>query len=178
MLGFCQGKDDLEHNKQLADKFFSELQAIEASGSYYVASINRHFRFEIIYVMDMKAQWCVCDNGGASYIVRFFCNHCPCRPESRHFESYLKCGDCVRRAIDRAGKICRHHEEWTEDMIKLKNQMIIDQPWKAHWAFVFPKSSSKAEEWKLFAKQVLNLSVGPNPSGEKCKDEVRKVLRQ
>jgi hypothetical protein len=52
--------------------------------------------------------------------------------------------------------------------------MIIDQPWKAHWAFVFPKSSSKAEEWKLFAQQVLNLSVGPNPSGEKCKDKIRK----
>jgi hypothetical protein len=29
MLGFCQGKDDLVHNKQLADEFFSELHDIE-----------------------------------------------------------------------------------------------------------------------------------------------------
>ena len=71
MLGFCQGKDDLEHNHRLADKFFKELQQIENVGSYFVESINKHFVFEIIYVMDLKAQWCICGNGGASYNVRY-----------------------------------------------------------------------------------------------------------
>ena len=76
MLGFCQGDDNLEHNKRLANVFFKELQQIEKDGYYYMAEIDKYFRFEIIYVMDLKAQWLVCESGGASYCVRFFCNHC------------------------------------------------------------------------------------------------------
>jgi hypothetical protein len=74
MLGFCQGDDNLEHNKRLADVFFKELQQMEKDGHYYIAEIDKYFIFEIIYVMDLKAQWIVCNSGGASYCVRFFCN--------------------------------------------------------------------------------------------------------
>ena len=90
MLGFCQGKDDLVHNKQLADEFFSELHDIEGKnkGYFYMANLDRYFAFTIIYIMDMKAIWTVCGSGGGSYHVRFFCNHCPCRPPIRHCPSY------------------------------------------------------------------------------------------
>jgi hypothetical protein len=69
MLGFCQGDDNLEHNKRLANVFFKELQQIEKDGYHYITSLNKYFVLEIIYVMDMKAQWLVCESGGASYCV-------------------------------------------------------------------------------------------------------------
>jgi len=34
MLGFCQGDDNLEHNKRLADVFFKGLQQMERDGQY------------------------------------------------------------------------------------------------------------------------------------------------
>ena len=94
MLGFCQGDDNLEHNKRLADKFFKELHKVEKDAQYYIESLDKYFLFEIIYVMDMKAQWLRCQSGGASYNVRYFCNHCPCRPETRHFPTYVRCDSC------------------------------------------------------------------------------------
>ena len=111
MLGFCQGDDNLAHNKRLADVFFKELHKMEKDGYYYMPDLNKYFMFEIIYVMDLKAQWLCCESGGASYCVRFFCNHCPCRPESRHFPSYRRCPHCVANHPPEIGKICRHSED-------------------------------------------------------------------
>jgi hypothetical protein len=42
MLGFCQGKDDLVHNKELAAEFFSEGKN---NGYFYTASLNKYFAF-------------------------------------------------------------------------------------------------------------------------------------
>lgn len=56
MFGFCQGNDNLEHNKWLANVLFEELQQIKKDGYYYVAEVEKYFIFEIIYVMDLKAQ--------------------------------------------------------------------------------------------------------------------------
>ena len=56
MLGFCQGDDNLVHNKRLAEVFFKELHTMEKDGYYFVPQLDKYFIFEIIYVMDSKAQ--------------------------------------------------------------------------------------------------------------------------
>jgi len=48
MLGFCQGDDNLEHNKRLADVFFKELHKMEEEEFYYIPELNKYFLFEII----------------------------------------------------------------------------------------------------------------------------------
>ena len=57
MLDFCQGDDNLVHNKRLAEVFFKELHAMEKGGYYFIPQLNKYFIFEIIYVMDLKSQW-------------------------------------------------------------------------------------------------------------------------
>ena len=56
MLGFCQGDDNLAHNKRLADVFFKELHKVEEDGHYYISELDNYFLFEVIYVMALKAQ--------------------------------------------------------------------------------------------------------------------------
>jgi hypothetical protein len=157
MLGFCQGEDNLEHNKRLAGIFFKELQQIEKDGFFHHVGLNKYFIFEIIYVMDLKAQWLCCENGGASYNVRFFCNHCPCRPDSRHFPSYERCVHCQRHHPDKSKKICRHSSDWTEAMIDEISDREIKYPQRTAWAFHVPKSSDDAATWKSFVIEVLGL---------------------
>jgi hypothetical protein len=155
MLGFCQGDDNLEHNKRLADVFFKELQQMENDGRYYIAEIDKYFIFEIIYVMDLKAQWIVCNSGGASYCVRFFCNHCCFRPETRHFPSYRSCPQCVSRFGPEEGKICRHSEEWTEEMIDTISDWEIEHSERTYWSLNIPNSSDNAQTWKTFVTMIL-----------------------
>ncbi len=59
-------------------------------------------------------------------------------------------------------------------MVVETNQVAVDNPKKANWAFIFPKANNRADEWQKFAVDVLSLPLGPNTSGEKCKDEIRK----
>ncbi len=40
MLGFCQGDDNLAHNKRLADVFFKELQKIEQVPAHDGSSVR------------------------------------------------------------------------------------------------------------------------------------------
>jgi hypothetical protein len=146
MFGFCQGEDDLEHNQRLSDKFFKELQAIGSTGHYFVESINRYFKFEIIYVMDMKAQWLVCGNGGSSYNVYYFCNHCPCRPTTRHFPAHVRCVYCERYHPIAEGKFCRHQPEWTEEDITRLSQVCFDSPHRLGWSVTAPRSDALVAE--------------------------------
>jgi len=176
MLGFCQGDDDLEHNKRLADKFFKELQKIEKDGHFYVEQVNKYFLFEIIYVMDMKAQWLCCQNGGASYNVRFFCNHCPCRPETRHFPSYVRCVHCQQHHPTPDGKVCRHSPEWTEDMIDEYVDMQMKYPARTYWAFQTPKSSDNVDVWKRFVIDVLGIAPEEARTGDMAKKTVKNWL--
>ena len=155
MLGFCQGDDNLEHNKRLADVFFKELQQMEKDGHYYIEEVNKYFIFEIIYVMDLKAQWLVCESGGASYCVRFFCNHCSCRPETRHFPSYQRCSNCIASHGPMGGKICRHSEEWTEKMIDAISDWEILHPQRTYWFLRIPNSTDNAQAWKSFVITIL-----------------------
>ncbi len=159
MLGFCQGKDDLVHNKALATEFFSELHDIEGknNGYYYMESIDRYFAFTIIYIMDMKAIWTVCGSGGGSYHVRFFCNHCPCRPASA---SYQICADCSRRADLAPGKVCRHQPEWTEQLIDELVQECVQKPSRMLWSHKPPQSDASTQVWRDYVKQVLRKDDG------------------
>jgi hypothetical protein len=159
MLGFCQGDDNLEHNKRLANVFFKELQQIERDGYHYIESLDKYFIFEIIYVMDLKAQWLVCESGGASYCVRFSCNHCCCRPEKRHIPSYKKCSSCVQNHSLEDDKICRHSEEWTEQMIDTIGDWEIEFPQRTFWQMEMPKSSDNAQKWKTFATTILGVPL-------------------
>jgi hypothetical protein len=155
MLGFCQGDDNLAHNKRLAGVFFKELHKMEKDGYYYIPELDKYFVFEIIYVMDLKAQWICCESGGASYCVRFFCNHCPCRPESRHFPSYRRCDHCVANHPPETGKICRHSEDWTEQMIDDIGDWEIAFPQRTFWYLNIPNSSDRADVWKSFVIDIL-----------------------
>ena len=157
MLGFCQGRDDLVHNKQLAEVFFSELHDIEEknNGYFYLASLDKYFAFTIIYVMDMKAMWTVCGSGGGAFHVRFFCNHCPCRPPIRHSPAYQLCVDCARRADLPAGKVCRHQPEWTEKFIDELVNECVRKPTRLLWNFCAPKSDAPTSVWRDFVVSVL-----------------------
>jgi len=173
MLGFCQGDDNLEHNKRLANVFFKELQQIEKDGYYYVPTVDKYFIFEIIYVMDKNAQWLVCESGGASYCVRFFCNHCSCRPETRHFPSYQRCPQCVANHPPEEGKTCRHSEEWTEKMIDTIVDWEISHPQRTFWFLRFPNSSDNAQTWKSFVTSVLGLPIADARTDSIAKQSVK-----
>jgi len=162
MLGFCQGKDDLVHNKQLADEFFSELHDIESknNGYYYMEILDRYFAFTIIYVMDMKAMWTVCGSGGGSFHVRFFCNHCPCRPPIRHAPAYQMCVDCARRADLPPDKVCRHQPEWTEKYMDDLVNECVTKPKRMLWDFTSPKSDATTVEWRTFVTNTLQKGDG------------------
>ncbi len=162
MLGFCQGKDDLVHNKALASDFFSELHDIEMknNGYFYLATLDLYFAFTIIYVMDMKAMWTVCGSGGGAFHVRFFCNHCPCRPAIRHCPSYQICADCIRRADLAPDKVCRHQPEWTEQIIDELVQECVQRPSRMLWDFKTPKSDATTQVWREFVTQVLRKDDG------------------
>jgi hypothetical protein len=169
MLGFCQGDDNLAHNKRLADVFFKELHKIEEDGYYYVPEMDKYFLFEIIYVMDLKAQWLCCESGGASYCVRFFCNHCPCRPETRHFPSYRRCPQCVANHPPNTGKVCRHSEEWTKKMLDQIADWEIAHPQRTFWFLNIPNSSDKADVWKKIVMETLG-----KPTNDARTDSVAK----
>ena len=123
--------------------------------------------------MDLKAQWICCESGGASYCVRFFCNHCPCRPETRHFPSYRRCPQCVNFHPPESGKVCRHSEEWTEKMIEEIGDWEIAFPQRTYWYINFPNSSDRAETWKNFVVDVLGLPAAQARTDSIAKQAVK-----
>ena len=125
-----------------------------------MASLDKYFAFTIIYVMDMKAMWTVCGSGGGAFHVRFFCNHCPCRPPIRHSPAYQLCVDCARRADLPAGKVCRHQPEWTEKFIDELVNECVRKPTRLLWNFCAPKSDAPTSEWRDFVVSVLKTNDG------------------
>ncbi len=61
---------------RVAGLFFAELQKWMQDGGYFSERLQKWFKVNVVFPMDMKAGQTACLLGGGSYLTELFCFSC------------------------------------------------------------------------------------------------------